>query len=380
MSKILVFTNHYLPGFKGGGPIRTIANMINALGDEFKFYIVTLNRDLGEEKQYVNIVSDTWQDIGASKVYYASESILLLKIWRIIRDFDGGVLHLNSFFSFQFSIVPLLITLISRPDLDIILGPRGEFSLGALQLKPIKKKLYIWISKIFRIYRHVTWQASTEIELLDIRHVFGAEAKIVIATDIASHFEPIQIGVREGDSPLKMIFISRICPIKNLIGCIKILKYVKCPVILNVYGPIEDLNYWHSCQIAAEQLPGHIKFSYGGELCPDQVANLFVQHDLFIFPTLGENFGHVIAEALCCGLPVLINNTTPWRGLADKDLGWDIELESVDLWVACIEACYSKPIMEYSLWRQQIRAWALENIGTEGDVDQSRQLFMNLRK
>ncbi len=45
---ILAFIGHYLPGYKAGGPIRTLENMVDALGDEFEFRIVTSDRDLGD--------------------------------------------------------------------------------------------------------------------------------------------------------------------------------------------------------------------------------------------------------------------------------------------------------------------------------------------
>lgn len=35
--KILTLADYYLPGYKAGGPIRTLANMVDMLGDEFKF-------------------------------------------------------------------------------------------------------------------------------------------------------------------------------------------------------------------------------------------------------------------------------------------------------------------------------------------------------
>ena len=44
---ILSFAGHYLPGYKAGGPIRSIANMVDQLGDEFDFRIVAGDRDLG---------------------------------------------------------------------------------------------------------------------------------------------------------------------------------------------------------------------------------------------------------------------------------------------------------------------------------------------
>jgi len=36
---IFVFMAYYLPGFKSGGPVRALENMIDHLGDEFNFKI-----------------------------------------------------------------------------------------------------------------------------------------------------------------------------------------------------------------------------------------------------------------------------------------------------------------------------------------------------
>ena len=48
-------------------------------------------------------------------------------------------------------------------------------------------------------------------------------------------------------------------------------------------------------------------------------------------PTTHENFGHAVVEAWAHGRPVLLSDQTPWRGLAELDLGWDLQLD-VDVW------------------------------------------------
>jgi len=50
--RILVVTGHYLPGFKAGGPLRSVANLVNCLRDEFEFLILTSDRDLGDTEAY----------------------------------------------------------------------------------------------------------------------------------------------------------------------------------------------------------------------------------------------------------------------------------------------------------------------------------------
>ena len=37
---ILCFVAYYLPGYRSGGPVRTIANFVDHLGDEFDIRIV----------------------------------------------------------------------------------------------------------------------------------------------------------------------------------------------------------------------------------------------------------------------------------------------------------------------------------------------------
>lgn len=44
---------------------------------------------------------------------------------------------------------------------------------------------------------------------------------------------------------------------------------------------------------------------------------------MFFLPTLCESYGHVIPEALSVGLPVVMSDRKPWRGLAEKGVGYD---------------------------------------------------------
>lgn len=376
---ILVYTGFYLPGFKGGGPIRTVANMAEALGHEINFSIVTLDRDLGDAEPYSNITPDQWQQVGKANVFYASPARWLGKTFRLIQNFQGDALHLNSFFSFRFSILPLLIARLTKPGLPVIVGPRGEFSSGALALKSFKKKrIYIAAARAVGLYKNVIWHASTAHEADDIRRIMGDSVSVRIAIDIAAPAANMSLKPRNDGARLKVIFISRLSPKKNLLGAIDILKKVRCPVDFDVYGPAEDQNYWEACQNAAIGLPQNVSFSYCEPLQPDAVARKMAEYDLFFFPTHGENFGHVIAEALSAGLPILISNATPWRDLEGKALGWDLPLDQPERFARCIEYCHSKPAHKYNQWRQQIRAWALANIGNQDAIEQNRQLFMNL--
>ena len=69
---ILIALPHYRPGWKAGGPTRTIANLVEHLGDEFSFRILTSDRDYGDERAFPGIEADRWRRVGKADVLYMS--------------------------------------------------------------------------------------------------------------------------------------------------------------------------------------------------------------------------------------------------------------------------------------------------------------------
>ena len=64
--------DYYLPGYQAGGPIRTIANLADHLGDEFDIRIVTRDRDILGTHPYPGVNVDSWNKVGKAQVMYAS--------------------------------------------------------------------------------------------------------------------------------------------------------------------------------------------------------------------------------------------------------------------------------------------------------------------
>lgn len=376
MKKVLVLVSGYLPGYKSGGPVRTIENLINALSNVFSFCVLCSDRDLGDKSAYESVQPGVWNKVGEANVLYIPPGVL--GYWRLIsvlRKKDYDILYLNSFFAFKYSIFPILMVFLFNIKIPLLLGPKGEFSENALQLKRNKKRLFLLFSKFFGIHKNVTWHASSIYEEIDIRRTIGELVSVRNGIDIAAKKEVFEVGERLLGAPLKLIFISRISRKKNLIGALQILSNVRVPIIFDIYGPIEDVEYWSDCLRAAGNLPENIKYSYQGVLLPENVGVTLCRYDVFFFPTLGENFGHVIAEALFAGLPVLISNTTPWCNLEKEGVGWDVPLESMEIFVNCIELCYERSPAEFSDWHLKIQAWAAKNIGNEEAIKQNVELF-----
>ena len=75
-----------------------------------------------------------------------------------------------------------------------------------------------------------------------------------------------------------------------------------------------------------------MRVNYKGVIPSEQVPELFGNYHALFMPSQGENFGHTMAEALATGLPLLISDRTPWRGLEAARAGWDLSLEDGTAW------------------------------------------------
>ena len=379
---ILTFIGNYLPGYKAGGILRTIVNTVDHLRDDFDFWIVTRDRDLADDKPYDDVKINQWQPVGNAMVYYLSPQSSTMKgISKLIFSTKHDVLYLNSFFD-RFTIKVLLIRKLSSvPFKPVIVAPRGEFVHGPLKLKYPKKFVFIQAARLLGLYKNVTWHASNEFEGLDIVKVmkikndaihYALDLPIKIITDgsIASTFQSAHDC--EG---LRIVFLSRISREKNLDYALRILKKVKARVVFNIYGPAEDSTYWKECQALISQLPTNVEVNYLGSVNPNQVLHIFSRYDLFLFPTSGENYGHVIAESLSSGTPVLISDQTPWRHLQNDDLGWDIPLDDMDSFVVVIEKLALMSPVERSKNRAFIKTKIMERLLNPAVLEANRQLF-----
>jgi len=293
------------------------------------------------------------------------------------------LLYLNSFFDSEFTIKPLLARFLGEiKTKPVVLAPRGEFSKGALKLKALKKRTYIALFKLLGLCKNIAWQASSVHEMNDILNVLPINkdvitlaldlpAKVSYQSSLFSENTPKKVG------SVKLIFLSRISPMKNLDYALKVLSDVHVSVVFDIYGPLEDMKYWGLCEALIEKLPGNILCKYRGLVPPNEVRHVFSQYDLFLFPTQGENYGHVIAESLSVGTPVLISDKTPWRHLIDDNLGQDVSLDNADAFVQFINETAQVSSEEMKNIREKVKVSACERLMDPEVIDANKNLFLS---
>lgn len=380
---ILALVHYYLPGYKSGGPVRTIVNMVDHLGDYFDFRIVTSDRDNQDEAPYADVAIDSWNTLGKARIYYLSPTNCSMRaLVRVLSDLPYDVLYLNSFFDAVFTQRPLLARRLGLlPNKPVVIAPRGEFSPGALSIKRWKKAPYKSIASALGLYRNLIWQASGEHECKDIRRALGTTARRIF---IAPNLPPVsQCEVLEdnestsqnGDS-LRIIFLSRISPMKNLDFALRVLARMTVPVHFEIYGPIDSEPYWRQCSALMADVPPNVTVRYCGAVHHSQVARILEAYDLFFLPTRGENYSHVIMESLTAGTPVLIADTTAWRHLERDGVGWDLPLDDEQQFANRIHDAAQLSTEAYRLWRKRVRNYARDRMHKPEEIVANRRLFI----
>jgi glycosyltransferase involved in cell wall biosynthesis len=377
---ILVLTGYYLPGSNAGGPIRSIANMVERLSDEFSFRIVAPDHDVGDRSAYEAIRRDVWQTVGKAEVLYMSPARLRRGgLLDLVRSTPHDLLYLNSFFHPAFTLAPLGARRVGAiACMPTLIAPRGELSPGALSLKAYKKRPFIGISRLAGLYRGVHWHATSPDEIGDIGRTVGEGRAIVhLAPNLtAAPREPAPAPAHKRPGELRLVFMSRINAKKNLLFALQTLSRVTGEVRFDVIGPIEDAAYWQRCRAAIAQLPSNVRVNHLGALDHDHVHDALATYHAFYLPTLGENHGHAIVEAMASGLPVLISDRTPWRGLRDQQVGVDLDLAQVHAFVAALDAFAAMDEATMAAWSAAARSYASALMADPSAETQTRRMLL----
>jgi glycosyltransferase involved in cell wall biosynthesis len=374
---ILTLCDYYLPGDRAGGPITTLAGIVEHLQDEFEFKLVTRDRDLGEGAAYEVPVS-SWQMVGAAQVLYVPpRSLTMPSLRRLIASTSHDALYVNSFFSVPFGITPLVLRRFGLiPRRRTIVAPRGEFAPGALAIHAGRKRLYAGAAKLLGLTRGVVWQASGDHEAEDIRRSIAREARVVIAPDLAPAQDSFPGGrVEKKAGHLRLLFVGRISRMKNLDGALRILQGASGSIALDICGPVEDAAYWRQCMDLILQLPTNVTVEYSGAVSRDRMGETLAQHDMMFLPTLGENFGHAILESMAAGCPVLISDRTRWRGLEAAGAGWDVALEQPERFRNILRTCGEMDSNAWSRLSESAKSYGQQRINDPEAIEQNRTLF-----
>ncbi|MBV9215702.1 MAG: glycosyltransferase family 4 protein [Acidobacteria bacterium] len=379
---VLVISDYYLPGYKSGGGMRSVVNMVDRFSDRYDFRVLTRDHDGPlDVAPYTSVNINAWNKVGNASVFYISKDRLSMRgVRRIVSKAGPDLIYSNSFFTPANVRLMHLRKFGAVPKSTLIISPCGELSPAALEIKKAKKAAFIRASNVLGFHQNVIWKASSDSEAAEISRALGDQAHILIAPDLppASFYSarPLPKKPAKSAGAATFAFLSRFARIKNFGFLIDLLRDgIKGNIEINVLGPIEDTIYWDECQRAAKDLSSNIRINVHGAVMHELVVETLAQSDFLISPTRSENFGHALLEALAAGCPLVVSDRTPWRQLQEKGIGWDMPLEDPAVWKAQIQKCMDMDAAEYKELSGNARVFAKEYLSDPRAEEPTRQLF-----
>ena len=340
--RVLILTQYFLPAFRAGGPVPSLDYLSDDPRGFVLYSVVSSDRDLGTKLRLPRTEVNSWVAEGSRRVMRlgGNRIAIALRIARILRTEDFDVAYLNSIWSRLFSLWPIALSVTRLvPRRALVIAPRGELSSAALGEKRQGKGL---LSRFVRMaYRHlnVSFHATAGHEAEDITTwISPHQATLACVPNIgaATRTQEGRQLVRGGDIPLRLLFVGRIAPIKNLDVALLAMHRADVKCSLKVVGPDDDLAYVAKCKAIAARLPDNVTVQFEGAHPHEKIAAWMAQADALLAPSRGENFGQAISEALAQGLPVITSSKTPWTSLLNEASLITPEPHDVDGFAAAI--------------------------------------------
>jgi glycosyltransferase involved in cell wall biosynthesis len=369
LTKIFITIPWFLPAFRAGGPIQSVANLVKEYQDNVEFLIFCGDVDLnGAEVK--NIETNEWTAFNEhTRVWYAGPEKISDTLVKLVEKEKPDFLFIIGVFSWHYNIVPILFCKGTKK----ILSTRGMLHGGALSQKKWKKKIYLQIFKLFEYHYKIAFHATDEEEAGFIRSYFGTVPKVFVAGNFPNKISFLPVSPKEKGC-LKLVTIALISPMKNILLILESLRHCRGKIDYYIYGPVKDEEYWDKCKEAIKSLPENIKVVFEKEIEPADIKLALAKAHVYVLPSKSENFGHAIFEALSAGRPVITSNNTPWKNLKSSKAGINVAFESAEISKA-VDFFAELDVDGMEDWSKAAFEYSEEAIDVERLKNSYRQMF-----
>ena len=216
----------------------------------------------------------------------------------------------------------------SKSGSIFVISPRGMLGSDAIKFSRLKKRVFWHCFQRRAIARAALIHATSESEVDEIR-AFGIDVPIVL---VPNGVEIPHAGIVDTCNPSAakqhrtVLSLGRVHPKKGLDRLVTGWARVEDQFPewrLRIVGPCE-LNYSSHLSALSNAL-GCKRVSIEGPLFGEEKRKAYEQSEVFVLPTLNENFAMTVAEALAAATPVISTIGAPWSGLEREGCGWWID-------------------------------------------------------
>ncbi len=214
------------------------------------------------------------------------------------------------------------VKVVQSLNIPYVFSPRGMLDPWAFAQKKWKKRIAWWLYQRWDLLKARAFHVTAKAEATHVR-AFGFQQPIFVVPN--GVFIPKELpNVARDTSSKTALFLSRLHPGKGLMtlaeawGRVRPKGWQMRVVGFDGYGERARVE-----KRLAEL--GVTNWVFDAPLTDDEKWGAFTSADIFIHPSVSENFGISIAEALYARLPVITTKGCPWEDLVKERCGWWID-------------------------------------------------------
>jgi glycosyltransferase involved in cell wall biosynthesis len=245
--------------------------------------------------------------------------------------------------------------------IPLVVSPRGMLEPWALAYRAWKKTVAWKLYEKRDLASARVFCATSAEEAMSIRNCDCQQPIAVVPNGV--YLPERRVRPLRGLGPRTALFLSRIHPKKGLLVLVEAWKIARPRGWRVVVAGPDEGGHRKTVEEAVAAAGLRDVFEFVGPARDEAKARLFEEADIFVLPTMSENFGLVVAEALAHGLPVITTTGAPWKGLREHTCGWWVRPEAGELANAIREAtAHSEDEREEMgargrVWMEQEYSW-----------------------
>ena len=330
--RLLIIAAGYKPSWVYGGPTISISSMAEALSEEgVDVTVMTTNANGQEDFTFPNghqVILDGVQVQYYRRWFGDPMSISPLHTWALIKSIrQYDIVHINGWWNWVAMMSLIVCKVTGIPHVLTTRGALSEYTFQTRRTSLIKRIMHQLFFK--RMLCNTLLHVTTEEEAQRFRNALPG-AKVVVLPNIIHLYAPVQRNT-VNDDLLRLVFLGRIDPVKNLELMVQALNSVKFPYqfILIGDGKPEYVRGILQKSVSPERI------QCTGAVYGDGKYKLLADADVLVLVSHSENFGNVVIEAMSQGTPVLLTRQVGLSNwVKENHLGWIIEPDVA----ACKEA------------------------------------------
>ena len=244
----------------------------------------------------------------------------------------------------------------------LMVSPHGSLSQEAMKISPIKKLIYSTLVLNKALRRATCLHVTSYDEYQDVRRL-GLRQPVALIPN-AINVPPLL--AKERNLARELLFLGRLHPIKGIENLLRAWAEIQglFPTWnLLIVGPTKSVSYLNSLKALVKELRLE-RIVFSGAKEGARKLQIYRQADLYILPTLSENFGLTVAEALAAGTPAIVTNRAPWSGLNERNAGWSIE-PTVPAIIKCLREAMAMPQVELERMGKSGHSWVKSDFDWE---------------